>query len=242
MPSYAFLGAQDLRDLTALLGSWGPPTLAPLDERPSAGQVRNGREVYRDACAFCHGDDGMGGWAPMINSPPFLHLASNGFLRHAVLDHGRIARSGPRDRLPRTLLPEEVEHVLAYVRNWSGEEPFRLRPREDEASSVARGEKLFAARCTECHGARGEGKTAAGLTQPEFQLNVTDAHLTMTILVGRPGTPMQAWMSARDNPLTAEDALDLVAHLRSLGRSRIASEARVEAPSANRAAPGGSGG
>ncbi len=109
-------------------------------------------------------------------------------------------------------------------------EPNRLT-RVSEAAAVesfTRGEELFVANCSQCHGANGEGGgapstydaadswPAPNLTTIEKRYENTPPgtdirdYITQTIRRGRPGTPMPAWGSAYGGPMTDRQIDEIV--------------------------------
>lgn len=91
---------------------------------------------------------------------------------------------------------------------------------EDAAppADAARGKATYAANCTACHGAAGDGKGPAAIalsprptdfTRPAWWATQQDADVAATIRVGRPGTSMTAFATLSD-----ADVADLVAYLR----------------------------
>src|SRR5579864_8086082 len=58
------------------------------------------------------------------------------------------------------------------------------------ASDLAIGQKLFVRRCTQCHGAQGEGGRGVNLTTGVYRLGGSDRELYLTLRNGVPGTEM----------------------------------------------------
>ena len=90
-----------------------------------------------------------------------------------------------------------------------------------EREFTSDGATLFGAFCSGCHGRQGQGHRAPGLAafpsvaNPDFLALAPDALVTETIIRGRPGTRMPAWIDGSTG-LTAADVPVLVSHLRSL--------------------------
>jgi len=72
------------------------------------------------------------------------------------------------------------------------------------------GARLYAQRCSACHGADGRGGVGAPLALPAFLSGVDDMYLRKTVRLGRPGRVMPAFTQLNDAEVDA-----IVAHLRS---------------------------
>jgi mono/diheme cytochrome c family protein len=88
---------------------------------PSAsGSVRQGRAIYEDKCAACHGAKGEGGPAPRLagglgsltSANPVLSVGS--FWPYATTLYDYINRAMPFDK-PQSLTPAQVYAVTAYT-------------------------------------------------------------------------------------------------------------------------------
>ncbi len=90
-----------------------------------------------------------------------------------------------------------------------------------EREFTSDGATLFGAFCTGCHGREGQGHRAPGLAafpsvaNPDFLAIAPDALVSETIVRGRPGTRMRAWVDGSTG-LTPDDVPALVSHLRTL--------------------------
>jgi putative heme-binding domain-containing protein len=82
--------------------------------------------------------------------------------------------------------------------------------------AASTGEKLFQTHCSPCHGLKGEGGRGANLAVRKLPRAPDDAALAGIIATGIPGTQMPA------TRMTAEESTQLVAFVRSLGRSQTA--------------------
>jgi putative heme-binding domain-containing protein len=81
------------------------------------------------------------------------------------------------------------------------------------ASDLADGERLFESQCSRCHGVGATGGVGPALNRPRLRRAPTDAALIQVILGGLPGTAMIGFWN-----LTLEEAGEITAYLRSLGR------------------------
>jgi mono/diheme cytochrome c family protein len=91
------------------------------------------------------------------------------------------------------------------------------------AADPAAGKVLYAASCTACHGAAGDGKGPAAValkpkptdfTAAGWFAGKTDAQLVTAIRAGRPGTSMTPFTELSD-----AEAADLVAYLRTFTKT-----------------------
>lgn len=91
-------------------------------------------------------------------------------------------------------------------------------PYEGDPAAIAKGEDLFAERCSFCHGGHGKGGKGPALTAGHFKRSGTDTTLFSTIIAGRPGTQMGSFA----NTLSADDVWDIIAFLRAETKKREA--------------------
>lgn len=82
--------------------------------------------------------------------------------------------------------------------------------------AAATGESLFQTHCSPCHGAKGEGGRGPSLAVRRLPRAADDAALSAIITTGIPGTQMPA------TRMTASENAQLVAFVRSLGRTQAA--------------------
>lgn len=71
------------------------------------------------------------------------------------------------------------------------------------------GARLYAQRCSACHGADGRGGVGVPLALPAFLSSVDDEYLRKTVRLGRPGRVMPAFLQLSDAEVEA-----IIAHLR----------------------------
>lgn len=126
MPPFAdMLTPAQIDDVVAYLRSFAklPDRAAKLAREPAArGDAANGRHLYADICATCHGATGegyeAGGSGTAIGRPGFLGKASDGFIR-ATIREGRSNTpmrgfSGPEGLA--NLSSREIDDVIAFLR------------------------------------------------------------------------------------------------------------------------------
>ncbi|WP_353230643.1 cytochrome-c oxidase, cbb3-type subunit III [Novosphingobium sp.] len=198
---------------------------ASIAATPVEGLVRNpvlmraaiegGRAAFKVNCVQCHGAGAAGSKGyPNLNDDDWLWGGDIATI-HTTLQHGirypgdDVTRISQMPAFGQTgiLTPAQVQDVVSHV---------RVISRQDPASAAsARGAALFAANCTVCHGANGEGNRAVGaprLTDAIWLYGGTRAALTQTVTYARAGV-MPAW-SQRLDPVTVKM---LAAYVHSLG-------------------------
>ncbi|HET7565755.1 MAG TPA: cytochrome c/FTR1 family iron permease [Gemmatimonadaceae bacterium] len=201
------------RFMTAL-GSEGALALPthPLD-------IAEGRSIYQQNCATCHGERGLGDGPSakgMNPHPPAIGNADTMATQSPALLYRVISVGVPGTQMPawgNTLTSQQRWNVVAYLHT--------LRATQAE---VAEGEGLYLQRCASCHGATGgtDGALAQSFAQPPpeigsfgWQVEKSDAQLAAAIRNGIAGTPMPA-----SSELSDAQVRKIVAYLRTLPVTR----------------------
>jgi high-affinity iron transporter len=188
---------------------------ARLELPTSALDVAEGKAIYAQRCASCHGESGLGDGPagrglnpapPAVGTAELMHGQSPG-LTYRVVSVG-IAGT-PMAGYAGTLTPQQRWNVVSYITSLRSTEAQRLE-----------GEGLYTQRCASCHGATGagDGAMARSLSRlpPDigtvaWQSEHSDDHLAEVVRAGIPGTAMPP-----SNELSPEQALSVVAYLRTL--------------------------
>jgi len=88
---------------------------------PTLGNKENGKTLFGDLCAGCHGVHGTGIKAPSLNDQVFLNAATNGFLL-ATITLGRVGTDmptwGDSTNQHRALSASERNDIVAFIRGW----------------------------------------------------------------------------------------------------------------------------
>ena len=112
--------------------------------------LADGKATFRSNCAFCHGLTGGGGRGPALNLGRFLHGSSDDDIK-TVIQNG----------VPGTTMPsfdfekDELAHLVAYVRSWSGSSSQRGAP---VAGDPIQGRQVYERNgCAGCHRISTEG-------------------------------------------------------------------------------------
>ena len=172
------------------------------------------KERYDTYCGLCHGYEGEGYLAPQANAlanPQFLAASTDEFLRYAIIYGRPTTKMSPwGEEVGGPLNAQDVERIITHMRTWE------TLPRADIHDIVISGDPengaiIYAAQCSICHGAEGEGGSAMSLNNPTFHESVSDGFLLHALEEGREGTTMGSY---RDT-LSQEERYDLVSFIRS---------------------------
>ena len=229
MPAFA-LPEADFEDMaTYLLSRTAPP--APMSPA----------ETFKNLCARCHGEKGDGDGINAI----YLDPAPRDLTKAEFINSKPQARflASLTLGVPGTSMPpwgkaldgERIQTLLDYVGQACVHEPRRqLKPRKVpeinpvpmSAESVGRGETIFLARCTGCHGRKADGRgpnsldiapRPRNLRNSAFINSTPDRRLFESVMYGVEGTAMPSWM---DYGLSQSDVGDILNYIRSLNENR----------------------
>ena len=205
-----------------------PQALWPKDrirsERFGEREFRaDGATLYGTFCAACHGPEGQGmrypGMPafPAVANPDFLAIVPDALVE-ATVRSGRPGRRMPAwGESDGGLRPDEVKAVAAYLRELGRTpreaDPLPARWVEGEPRN---GQRLYAANCGSCHGAKGEGAEGPSLSNAVLLDKATDTYLVETIGRGRKGTSMPSFRvgSTTHRQLAEDEIHDVVAFVR----------------------------
>ncbi len=212
MPAWKnILTRTQIKSLIEHMRSWVPPRPDRAKILARRGNAARGRAIYRGHCTACHGVRGEGGIGNSLNAPSFLALASDEFLRDTILQ-GRKHTAMPSSY---DFTAGDISDLIAFIRGWS---PIRhsfsdVMPLISSGSARI-GKKIYRARCSGCHGRKGEGGIGSRLNSDPFLRIVDDEFLYLGITEGRPGTAMPSWTF-----LPAQDIADLIVFMRGWQKS-----------------------
>ncbi len=206
----------------------------PVSQRPfdRDGAWNNnystGRALFEDNCSGCHGEHGRGGLGLPLNLQSFLTIADIGYLVRSMR-HGRPIREMPS--FDEDLTPKQMRAIALFIKSWQYQPSMELPVVGN--GDLAEGKALFSGLCTGCHGIGGKGGPIAGgghvigavsgiggpaLADPGFLKSATDQYIKATLMFGRIGTPMGAYLKGRQGfvELRESEIDSIVAYLRSL--------------------------
>jgi cytochrome c oxidase cbb3-type subunit 3 len=208
----AALKAERLQQEQALVGK----TVAQIQADPDLLQfvMAEGRAVFGDNCATCHGSGGQGAKGyPNLNDDIWLWGGSMAEIEKTITVGIRGVHDQTRQsQMPAwgrdgILKPEQVDDLTQHVLHLSGQKA--------DASAVARAAPLFKENCVSCHGPQGKGQRKDGapdLTDKEWLYGGTSEEIHAQIWGARHGV-MPTW-SGRMSPSTIKA---LAVYVHSLG-------------------------
>lgn len=140
-------------------------------------QVNQGRELFVEGCASCHGQDAEG-----TDRAPDLHgvgaQSADFYLRT-----GRMPLAVPGEQPlsnPPEYDEEEIQALIAYVGSLGGPD---IPTVNTEAGDLSEGERLFTLFCAGCHGKLAKGGAVTGAIAPALD-DVEPVQIAEAIRVG----------------------------------------------------------
>lgn len=193
--------------------------------RLDPAKVESGKKIFSQTCVACHQVDGVGksGFAPRLNSPDFLGLANDSFIRQTILE----GRPGTA-MMPYKVMPnvaENVDDVVAYIRSWQNEyanfKDYETDWTKKVSGNLSAGKTSFRTYCASCHGPNGggyaDGGSGPGIGLSGFLKVASDDYIKKTIEIGRAGTAMKPFGHGKGLANISEDEIkNIVVYLRSL--------------------------
>ncbi len=195
---------------------------------PTIANASDGKALYNNNCAICHGNSGHGGVGIPLALPSFLEQVSDQYLHRTI----RIGRPGRVMPSFYKLSTEEIDAIIAYIRSWHNQPA----PTWDDTpikGNADNGRTLFASHCASCHGDQARGGkgtgvmfsrpkdlpiTAPALSNQGFLNSASDQMIKHTIMNGRKETPMPAGPALG---LSEQQVDDIISYLRSFEQSKI---------------------
>jgi len=188
-------------------------TLPPPRKLTNA-QAKVAADNYQKYCALCHGENREGhanDHAPSLRSKSLMESG----VAHQILrpmSYGRkgTAMGGYLDEVGGPMTLAETWDLTYWLFEQAGYDRLKFSTKPIHGD-IKRGEQVYLAHCTTCHGVNGEGITAPALGNQSALAHNTDEFIRHAIREGRQNTPMQAFK----NTLTDEDINNITAFLRS---------------------------
>ncbi|MEE8413261.1 MAG: c-type cytochrome [Dehalococcoidales bacterium] len=178
--------------------------------RQQTEAVERGAETYSSACVNCHGAQGEGLVGPalkgtQLDDDTLVKIIARGVPGTTMSAWG-VEDDGP-------FKAHQINDLVAFIKNWEGEAQSVISTDDtttadkETTEAVIDGSKLFADRCSSCHGANREGTPgfAPPLT-PESLSGLNDDEIREVITDGRPDSSMPPF----NNILSPEEIESLI--------------------------------
>lgn len=189
-----------------------------------------GLQLFAENCSACHGESGRGDYGLPLNLQAFLVIADTDYLIRSMRN-GRPIRGMPSFE-EQGLSLDDMSAIALFIKSWQYEPSLDL-PDAPIDGDIEEGGALFKGLCTGCHGLNGQGGPIAGgghvigavsgiggpaLADPGFLRSASDTYIKATLMYGRVGTPMGAYLKGRQGfvELRESEIDSIVAYLRSL--------------------------
>ncbi len=180
-----FLQQLERAEPVATVSGWVAP-----DPSDPQSMLRAGAQVYAGACASCHGDNGSGGYGPVINSQQFLSRHDDARIRDAIINGGW----RPMSQMPAfgsNLSAIELDALMAYIRAWQPDAPVVADPR---------GTAMTAAGAGQGHGlgaGQGMGGSSAGKPTAVYSGTVAGMQGNQLLVAMADGTQLAVMVGPR---------------------------------------------
>ncbi|HEX2295478.1 MAG TPA: c-type cytochrome, partial [Actinomycetota bacterium] len=172
--------------------------------RAQPDPVAEGKRLYVEACASCHGPAGAG----TANGPDLRDAGAAG--ADFYLRTGRMPLASSNDQAVRkepAFSPEEIDEIVAYVATL-GDGPVIPYVSPEEAS-LQTGAQLYVANCAPCHGAAANGGAAGRDAIAPGLHRATPLEIAEAIVVGPGQMPVFGFsQEERDAVVAYVDHLD----------------------------------
>jgi len=179
---------------------------AATDPTVSQTQIAQGRQIFQQTCATCHGLEAQG--TPVAPSLIGVGAAAVYF----QVSTGRMPLREPgaeADRKPPQLTPAQTRAVAAYIQALGGGPPIPSAAQvSTSGADLALGEELFTANCAQCHNFDGAGGALTyGKYAPPLTAS-TPTQIYTAMLTGPEAMPV-----FNDTTITPQEKRDIIAYV-----------------------------
>ncbi|GAB3671967.1 cytochrome bc1 complex diheme cytochrome c subunit [Saccharopolyspora tripterygii] len=199
----------------ALVGAGGLYTvLTPEPQTAHAAAdpalVRQGEQLYNNACISCHGSNLQG----VQDRGPSLTGVGEAAV-HFQVATGRmpmVRQEAQATRKPPKFSPEEIDALGAYVQTYGGGPEAQKQAGEAlQGGDPSRGGELYRLNCASCHNFTGRGiAMSSGKFAPNLD-QATEQDIYHAMLTGPQNMPKFS-----DRQLTPEEKKDIIAYVKSV--------------------------
>lgn len=207
------------------------------DLRGKPEAIAEGKKVYGQACAACHGQDAKGLIGPSLVDAEWLH-GDNDKAVHDVVMKGVDASKAKTGKgaMPAhegSLGSEKTYQIIAWIASvnpslkpagsGSSSSPGPAvaggNPLRGNTDAIADGQKIYGQSCAMCHGQKGEGLVGPSLIDDKWLHGNTDAAMAEAILKGIDASKAKSGkgpMPAQEGALGAEKVNKVLAWMASV--------------------------
>ena len=184
----------------------GSGSAAATDPTVSQAQIAQGRQIFQQTCATCHGLEAQG----TAVAPSLIGVGAAAVDFQVSTGRMPLREPGPEaPRKPPQLTPAQTRAVAEYVQSLGGGPPIPTAAQVGTSgANLALGQALFTANCMQCHnfvgagGALTYGKYAPALTAS------TPAQIYEAMLTGPEAMPV-----FNDTTVTPSEKRDIIAYV-----------------------------
>jgi mono/diheme cytochrome c family protein len=217
-PNLSGLYPEEIQKVIRHIANWQPTPPSWEDVKQTKGDGRKGKELYRTHCQMCHGLNGQGGVAPVLNNQDFLRLVSDEFL-YLILAKGRANTAMPAWS---RYAANDIASLIKYIRSWQQLSGFQL-PSTEIKGDIDAGQRLFDHLCIRCHGKYGSGGIGPAILNRDFLAAASDQFIFQTVANGRRHTAMFGWTRdlGEGEKLEIEKINNILAYIRAFRDSTL---------------------
>jgi ubiquinol-cytochrome c reductase cytochrome c subunit len=184
----------------------GSGSAAATDPTVSQAQIAQGRQIFQQTCATCHGLEAQG----TAVAPSLIGVGAAAVDFQVSTGRMPAKEPGPENgRGPTQLTPAQGHAVAAYIQSLGGGPPIPTPAQvSTSGANLALGQQLFTADCAQCHnfvgagGALTYGKYAPALTAS------TPTQIYEAMLTGPEAMPV-----FNDTTITPDEKRDVIAYV-----------------------------
>ena len=191
-----------------------------------AGQTAlesQGRDLYLQSCASCHGPDPNG--PPAYSTVPSLRDVGGAAAVDWAVRTGRMpwqSTKGPAIRRGKSHFTDaEIRALAAYVGRAVGDT--EIPPVDPAKGDLVRGQQAYAQACSACHGMNGAGSALGGANIAPTMLGVSPRDVAEAIKIGPGQMPPGGGLPnyAPNDPASIQKVNDITAYVEALNKDRF---------------------
>jgi len=184
-------------------GMWAPGARAQV----SSNAVEDGRLLYIQNCASCHGNAGEGSTQENTVIPPLTNAGPAGLDFYMRTGRMPLARLGlPSYEQPPTLTQDQIAAIIQYASAFSQGPQI---PTVTDGADLSRGWQMYVNNCAACHGAAADGGSVGAGTAARSLHGRDGTTIAEAMLIGPGAMPRFQFAQADvDNVISYIHSLD----------------------------------